>query len=238
MTARIPRNTALLTAIVLALLLAVGCTKPGDSNTDFSDLTPEQALQQAHDAVQSADSFKFALSHASGTTQLQGGLELQRASGEVRRPGDMNLTAEANFGRAFVRIDAVVIGADTWMTNPITGDWAKIPPDDSPFGFLDPIQVIANLIDGVDNPSFAEAPGTGGDIKVSGNMPSASFEPLVGTVANTNVNVTLVIDADTFYLTKATVRGVLQDGDNESAERVIDLSGYGENFDISPPKLG
>lgn len=230
-------RTAVLVAVTAVSSLVVGGCTGGENGAteDLSDLTPLQALDRARDAVASSDGFRFTLSHISGATKLSGGLVLQRASGFVMRPGDMKLTAEANFGRAFVRTDAIVIGTSSWMTNPLTGTWAVVPPEDSPFGFFDPVRVAANIIEQVDNPVFSETAGTGGSVKIEGTIPSSAFQPLVGVVADTVVDVKLVLDAKTFHLLEARVRGVLQDGDAESAERLIELSGYDEDFQISPP---
>ena len=215
---------------------AFGCAdSQEDERGDLSELTPDQALARAREAVDAADGFDFVLSHVSGTTHLAGGLELQRAEGSVKRPGDMKLSAEANFGRAFVRTDAVVIGTDTWMTNPLTGNWGKIPPEESPFGFLDPLRVVSNIIENVANPTFVGEPGADGSVLIAGQIDAAAFEPLVGAVADTVVDVTLELDAVTFHLVRARIRGVLQVDDLASAERVIDLSGYDSEVRISPP---
>lgn len=235
MTARIPKHLLSTGIAALLLVAVVACSTAQSTGPDLSSLSAQEAVAQGAAAIEAANSFDFELSHVSGSTLLAGNLDLQRAEGTVKRPGDMSLTAEANFGRAFVRTEAVIIGTETWMTNPLTGTWASVPPEESPFGFFDPLKVVADILENVIEPEFDGEPGVDNTVRVTGRLQAAVFEPLVGTVSDTLVDVTLVFDASTMRLEKATVSGAMQPSDADSAERVIELSNYDGEVDISPP---
>jgi hypothetical protein len=183
--------------------------------------------------------FKFELTHPSGTTELPGGLFLTRADGAVLSANRLQVNAEANFGRVFIRVRAVVIDGETYMTNFLTGSWGKVDAANSPFAFLDPVGLVASLLGEVTGPSFESARPGGGDYVVLGRISAVPLAQLVGTVDETKtVSVRLTIDAQTFLLEEVAVDGPLQAGDGEGASRLIRLSGFDSEITIEPPVLG
>lgn len=216
-------------------MFAVACSS---SSASDEDLPPaDEVLSNARTAIAEVDQFEFELTHPRGKTALDGGLELRRAEGTVISPSRLSVSAEADLGRLFVKVDAVVIGGETWMTNPVTGNWSSIPPDDSPFSFLDPIRLVSNILAQTTDPVYPEDGGRDGDrIRLEGKAPSEAFQPLVGTVLPGEVlEVAMTIDAGTFLLTSATLRGRLQSEDESDATRLITLSGFDSELTIEPP---
>ncbi len=183
-----------------------------------------------------AQSFKFELTHPAGATALPGGLFLTRAEGAALAPDRLSLRAEANLGRVFVKVDAVVIGADTYMTNFLTGAWAKVPAADSPFAFLDVPGLVSSLLGEVVSPTIAAESQAGADIVVTGQLPARPLAALVGTVDESKTaNVRLTLDKETFRLKEVLIEGPIQQGEGENASRLIKFSGYGETTSIVPP---
>jgi hypothetical protein len=182
--------------------------------------------------------FQFELTHPSGTTTLAGGLQLRKASGTVIAPDDsMSLDAQADLGRIFVRVQAIVIGEKTWMTNPLTGNWSSIDPQDSPFIFLDPVGLVANVLGQTTDASYAESGSAdAGQLVINGKVSAGALEPLVGTVIRAaTLDTTLVIDAQTLMLKSARLSGKLQPNDDETFVRLITFSGFDADLIILPP---
>jgi len=180
-------------------------------------------------------SFRFELTHDSGFTALSGGLELTRAGGVVTQNG-LDLEAEAKIGRAFVRVEAVVIDDQTWMTNPLTGAWSEIPPEDSPFSFLDPVKLVADILGDTQDAVFPENPRANGDITITGRIKATALAALVGVVDPDAVPaVTLTLSSDTYLLKKIVIVGVTQPEDDENTTRVISLSEFDNPVSLKPP---
>ena len=238
----VPMNRFFKLLRVMLLTLCVVLTAVACSGDDTGAATPDRpaaavALEQARSAMADIPQFKFELTHPTGKTTLQGGLGLRKASGTVIAPDKMSLDAEADLGRVFVRIQAVVIDGQTWMTNPLTGNWSSIPLQDSPFSFLDPVGLVANVLDQTSEPSYADSGfSNAGQLVINGKLPAKALAPLVGTVIGDAVlDATLVIDANTFLLQSARLSGKLQLDDDETFVRLISFSGFDAELSIEPP---
>ncbi|MDP6667029.1 MAG: LppX_LprAFG lipoprotein [Dehalococcoidia bacterium] len=226
--------------LVIAIIIAVvaGCSnKPDEPESTPAPpiITAAEAVVRSRDAMANLSSFKFELTHDSGSTALSGGLELSQAGGTVLQDG-LDLEAEATIGRAFVRIEAVVIDNRTWMTNPLTGTWAEIPPEDSPFSFLDPVKLVADILGETQDASYPEDRPPSGVSTVEGRIPATTLAALVGIVDPDAIpDVTLTLDADSYLLKKIVIRGVAQAEDDASTTRVITLSGFDDPVVLEPP---
>lgn len=225
----------LLLAVFAAAIAACSSNAPTDPTVELP--AAQVTLDNALAAMASAPQFQFELSHPKGTTSLPGGLALRRAEGAVITPGRLKVAAEANLGRIFVKVDAVVIEGKTWMTNPLTRNWGVIAPEDSPFSFLDPVKLVTNVLDQTTEPAYPASGGLSGDrIMLNGKVPSEALRPLVGTVIPGAVlDVSLVIDAETFLLYSALLKGRLQPDDETDYVRQITFSGFEADLVIEPP---
>ena len=224
--------------LVLLILLLVACSNSEAVSvpTTAPKLTASEVVELSKTSMENIDSFSFQLTHDSGHTTLSGALQLSRAGGFVETDG-LDLEAEANIGRLFVKVEAVVIGRQTWMTNPITGVWSEIAPEDSPFAFLDPVKLVADILGDTQQASYAiDDQITNGDIKILGKIPAKSLAALVGYVRPDEIpNVLLTIDSSSNLLKKIIISGVVQSEDELGTIRVITLSDFDEPSNIEPP---
>ena len=223
----------------MTVAVAVGCSKtPGpepESVPAEPTATAPEAVAKSRNAMADLVSFGFELTHDSGFTALSGGLELTRAGGVVTQNG-LDLEAEAKIGRAFVRVEAVVIDDRTWMTNPLIGAWSEIPPEDSPFSFLDPVKLVADILGDTRDAVFSENPVANGDLTINGRIPATTLAALVGVVDPDAVPaVTLTISAETYLLKKIVIVGVTQPDDDVDTTRVISLSEFDNPVSLRPP---
>jgi len=219
---------------LLAVIAACSSSEPTPVPVQ-PEITAAEAVELSKIAMSELESFRFNLMHESGHTTLSSALELTVAGGIVTSNG-LDLKAEANIGRAFVRVEAIVIDEQTWMTNPLTGVWSEIPPEDSPFSFLDPVKLVADILGETQHPVYPDDSATNGDIKVSGQIPAPTLAALVGTVDPDAIpGVVLTFDPDDFLLKKIVISGIVQPEDEETYVRVITLSEFDKPVSLEPP---
>ena len=225
-------------AAVLLLLVVIfaGCSSDEPPLVPVATpVTAAEAVDLSRAAMSALESFSFQLTHESGHTTLSGSLQLTRAGGLVATNG-LDLEAEANIGRAFVRVEAVVIGEQTWMTNPLTGVWSEIAPEDSPFSFLDPVKLVADILGDTEQATYRTGGDSGSDLIVAGTIPAESLAALVGSVdANAVPNVVLTLDPSNKRLKKIVISGLVQPEDESDTIRVITLSEFDEPVSLEPP---
>ncbi len=226
----------LLFAAALLATALFGCSKSEPTPVPPTpQATAAEMVELSRTAMAGLDSFSFELTHDSGHTTLSGALDLIRAGGLVATNG-LDLEAEANIGRAFVRVEAVVIGEQTWMTNPLTGVWSEIAPEDSPFSFLDPVRLVADILGDTQQPIYPASGPSNGEVVISGHIPAQSLAALVGSVEpNAIPNVVLTLGFSNNLLKKIVISGVVQPGDEPDYIRVITLSKFNNQTSLKPP---
>jgi hypothetical protein len=213
-------------ALALAAALLAACSSGGPADDTCQSAPAEKAVSDSSAAMARVERFRFKLTHDTGSTAVGGGLTDR-----------LQLKAEADFGRVFVKVEAIVIEGQTWMTNPLTGNWSELAPEDSPFGFLDPPTFVANILgEVVDVCYFESDQSKSGPIVVQGKAASEQFATLVGVVEpGSTLDVTMWLDRDTDTLVKTRITGKLQPEDDESYVRVIELSDFDASIAIEPP---
>ena len=224
------------TAAALFFLIALSCSnQTAVEEPTVSRITPANAVNSSHKAMQELNNFEFELTHREGFTTLAGSLEMTKAGGIVTSNG-FDLVAEARIGRAFVRIEAIVIDDKTWMTNPLTGTWSQIAPEDSPFSFLDPIKLVADILGETQNASYAESEQMNGELIVVGQIPATTLAALVGEVQReATPKISLTLDAESYLLKKIVITGITQPRDESNTIRVITLSNFNTKVLLQPP---
>jgi hypothetical protein len=226
----------LFVAGLLAAVLLSGCSnnEPPPTPT-IIPITGSEFIARSQTAMGNLKSFKFKLAHDSGFTTLSGTLQLTTASGTVA-PNGLDLEAEAKIGRAFVRTKAIVIGERTWMTNIFTGAWSEIPPEDSPFSFLDPVKMVADILGDTQTPGFVLASEPTGEVTIIGQITGPTLAPLVDIVDPDAVpSVEMIFDPESYILKKIIISGVVQPEDEPDTIRVITLSEFDEQVSLEPP---
>lgn len=243
------RLAASFAALVFALvaICLIGCaTAPDPTPTQVPTATPipsptpipitaDEVVANAVKALTDAGSVWFLLEHENGFTEALGGLQLQRVEGEINEIG-MNVTAEANLGRIYIEVDAVLIGRDTWLTNPLTGEWEPLPSEENPIGFIQPIAAVKDVLQGLSDPQFIDNPAPGLDFLVTSPVRGEVLKSLLGDILPEAVGIgEVTIDHETFQMKSARITGALQVLDNDNTVRIIEMSRYGEEFVIEPP---
>ncbi len=198
-------------------------------------LEPDEVKANAIDALVDAGSIWFLLEHENGFTEALGGLELTRVEGAITETG-MSITAEANLGRIYIEVDAILIGTSTWLTNPLTGEWELLPNEENPIGFLQPIAAVRGVLEGLTSAKFIEPPESGADYLLTSPLKAEALKSLLGEIIPDGIGVAeVVIDHESFEMKSARITGALQIRDSDSTVRILEMSRYGENFVIEQP---
>ena len=247
------RFAALLSPLIvgLAVLFLVGCSsEPDPTSTPVqlatstpaptptptpTPLNPNEVVSNAVTALTEAGSVWFVLDHENGFTEALGGLELTRVEGGITESG-MSITAEANLGRIYIEVDAVLIGPDTWLTNPLTGEWEPLPNEENPIGFIQPIAAVRDVLEGLSDPQYIEQPRPGQDYLITSPIQATVLKSLLGDIKTDAGGIgEVTIDHETFEMASARITGALQVKDTDETVRIIEMSRYGEDFIIEPP---
>ena len=233
--------------LILCAVSMIGCSSapiptatPVPTSTPIPTPTPipiaaDEVVANAITALSNAGSVWFLLEHENGFTEALGGLQLQRVEGAINEVG-MSITAEANLGRIYIEVDAVLIGLDTWLTNPLTGEWEPLPNEENPIGFIQPIAAVKDVLGGLSDPQFLEKPAPGEDFLVTSPLQAEVMKSLLGDIKPDAVGVgEVLIDDQTFEMKSARITGALQVLDTDETVRILEMSRYGEEFIIEPP---
>jgi hypothetical protein len=115
--------------------------------------------------------------------------------------------------------------------------WSEIAPEDSPFAFLDPVKLVADILGDTQQAVYpANDQSSSGDTEISGLIPAKSLASLVGSVdPDATPNVLLTIDSTSNLLKKIVIFGVVQAEDEPGTMRVITLSKFDEPSTLEPP---
>ena len=160
---------------------------------------------------------------------------MTKAGGIVTSNG-FDLNSEAKIGRAFVRVEAIVINDKTWMTNPLTGMWSQVAPEDSPFSFLDPVKLVADILGETQHARYEENEQVSNELIVLGQIPAITLTAIVGEVQREAMpDVSLTLDAQSYLLKKIVITGIAQPEDESNTIRVITLSNFNATVSLQPP---
>ncbi len=236
-------------ALMLVSMIVVACSSEPDPTptlvpTEIVEptatptpvpLKPDEVLQKANEALAAAGGVWFVLNHENGFTEALGGLELQHVEGAITETG-MSIQTEANLGRIYIEVDAILIGTSTWLTNPLTGEWELLPEEENPIGFLQPIAAVQGVLKGLTQAEFIVPPEPGEDYQLTSPLKAEALKSLLGDTIPGSVGIAeVVIDHLSFAMKSARIAGALQTRDTDQTVRILEMSRYGEEFTIEPP---
>ncbi len=107
------------------VLLVTACAAPPPAPP------PDQMIAQATQKFLRVQSLHFVVEFSGAPTYLDTArtLALRRVEGDIQRPDRMRANLKAALPGAYVLMQAIGIGADQFATNPLNGQWQKIPTE-------------------------------------------------------------------------------------------------------------
>lgn len=225
----------------LACLCAVLLACSGGDDAEPTVTPAEDAatlLIRSAAAVQDAEYFHFRLTHQNGTTPLPLGLKLKTAEGDFQVPGRLQADVDAEGpGGINVSVEVKSIDDQAWITNPFTRRWQRLPGSGLS-DLADPGVLITTLLPKVIDPQLAGESQVGGarTVKVEGTIDSGELRSALGFArAGHEVKVEAWIGVEDDYPRRVRLSGRLVSDEREDVQRQIDLSRFGERFEITPP---
>lgn len=232
-----------LTLLIAFALVFMACgTSPADPTPEPTSTPlppdPKEVLERAGRAMGSLNTFNFRLYHDVGSLEILQGLLIDRVSGKVVNPDRLSMEFVGSFGGGYsIKSEVITVGDQTYMTNPLTGNWEASDASISPVGFFSPTQGIGEMLSLTQDASFIDAGSEEGTYRIRGALPTTALSPLVGTtLTDRTVDIELKIDSGTDHLLEVRFKGAVTPSDVEDAERVIILSFFNENVVIEPPE--
>ena len=243
----------LLTMFAFTLVVIAGCSESPSSPTETTVVPPptstpvptptpinvEDILRRSGEAMSRLDTFHFRLEHNDeGSTPFSDTLDVTEAEGDVVSPDSISIDFSGRFGGRFaMRASLITIGSDSYMTNPLSGNWEEVPAEVSPLGFFDPQEGIGAMMTGLRNPTLTSKEGS--EFRIEGDLEVQALRPLLGAVVQDGiVRVEVTLDSDTLYLKKAVIEGRATAEEPDGVIRTITLSQYNESISITAPDTG
>ena len=170
---------------------------------------PKEILERSGRVMASLNTFNFRMYHDVGNLEILEGLLIEKVSGKIVNPDRLSMEFSGSFGGGFaIKSEVITVGDQTYMTNPLTGNWEASDASISPVGFFSPTRGIAEMMASLVGP----------------------------TLTGRTVDLELTIDTTTDYLLEVRFTGAVTPSDIEDAERVIVLSFFNEEVVIEPPE--
>ena len=113
-----------MTAMAVALVALTAACSSTEVTTTTAPPTAAELLEISVDTVQ----FRIARGGEPVYIDTQGFLEFVSATGRFAAPGAAEALVTVSALGLSTEVGAVVIEGDTWLTNPITGNWEPTPP--------------------------------------------------------------------------------------------------------------
>jgi hypothetical protein len=232
---RRPNPARLAALVVVAAALACNNAGPGSGG----ELTPQQTLGRAADRMSELQSFSFVMEHENGFTTIvtpMAQMPMERAEGAVSGGDRLRADVRARMGPLAANISLVILPTGSWMTNPLTQQWA--PAALGMDQFFDPVTGIPGLIRDLKDPSYGPVePVAGTNTQVvqatieSGQL--ASLAP--AATPGRTLQVKLWVGTDDPVVHRIDILGQLEDTDRPEVVRRLLLSNFNGNVVIEAP---
>ena len=234
---RISPVPALLSVLLLALTLSA-CSQQPTAAPSPTPADPRAELRRTVERLLALESVSFILDQTVGSTVLTPGIEMNRAYGSVAVPGKFEVTIEAQAANLYVELGMSSIDGASYMTNPLTGQWAQVPAESIPINLLDLGSTLAGIVEAVQSPELL-GETTLEDLDVYHIRGSILSEDLLELVPNAGrghpVTLEMWMEQADGTLRRATISGRVTDDDVPGALRVLTLDGVNQPITIEPP---
>lgn len=216
-------------------LLAVCLALAACGSSSATDATT--ILRRAATRFVATQSFHFALtaSHLGATDPLP----ITAATGDVQRPDKLKADATANIAGFAVATKLVIIGADEWLSNPLTGQFEKTHGYDDLLAIFDATKGVGAILAHLSKPTapVSSTSTNGACWKIGGMVSAADLAAVVGGGDTTSqaVPVTVCIGKSDDELYSATITGAVLASDTKQTTRTFVLSAFDQPVMVQPP---
>jgi len=232
--------------LVLFFSLLIACqSEPTPVATPTPELEPLEIARRAAEAMLSVDSLHFTIERQGAlayidTDQL---LAFKRAEGDFGLPDRMRAIVRVITAITPIDIGMVVLGDDQFATDPITGEWGRLPPEWGQFSLLtlfDPEWGLQGLLKaGIVDLTLAgnEEIEEQRHYRLTGRASGERMNAMtLGFIGRGDVELEVWIGMDDFYVRR--LRIVDPETDlNDPTTWKMEFSQLGEPIDIQAPPI-
>jgi hypothetical protein len=228
----------LLIPLLCLLALLPGCSKDKDDAPTDTSTDPQALLTLSLEKFEEAGTFHFRLTHENGTTPLPLNLQLVSAEGDFEIPGKLAADVRARAaGSLNVSVKVIAIDNQTWITNPFTRDWQRLPGA-SLRDLADPGTLVSSILPNLTGATVNEGGKVDGvdTYRVDGTLDSGELREALGFArAGHSVGVEVWIGVEDSLPRRIRLSGRLVSDEDEHVVRQVDLTRFGEPVQINPP---
>ena len=203
-----------------------------------AELTAEEIIGKASDALKSVRSAHFSLVATGGTMIIGGGLPAKTIEGDVLQPDRLKGMATSAFGNVTVQIAFVIVGSNEYVTNPITKQWQEVPGNATAPNLLDPRQGAGALLkQATELKKLPDESLAGTDCyHLSGKLNGTLIAGLIGSKGlNSPLASEVWIGKSDFLVRQLKLVGPITSEEPPAIQRVLALSEFNESVTIEPP---
>lgn len=215
--------------IALALIVAA-C-----GGSSAAQLPLDEALATAGRQFDALNSVRFSITVDGVPAYFDddGTLAATSADGQYSAPGSFQAVVDVTAFGLSTQLGAISVGADRWITNPVSGDWALLPfgTGFDPLVLFDPDEGVGSTVRRLD----ATLIDFGDRYHIQGEVGGPTVKVLTaGLVAEGELDVDLFIDADSLQIVELAFD---VEGTDGVSEWTIEFSEFDKPVTIEPPEL-
>lgn len=221
----------------------LGTACGGDAEPE-GDPLPEDAtaiLYASSEAMSDVTSVRFDLRRSGADVYIDQfeSIAVDKIKGRFSAPGGADAVLSVTVdGSLKTDLGAVALGGEVWLSNPVTGKFEVLDTgyDIDPATFFDPEHGWGPLMHMLTDVSLVGVEDRGGKrYHVRGVGPAAQMEIITaGLVRDQDVTIDFWLKRDTALVTAAEFSTVFK---GKTTDWVIELSDYGDDFEIKMPEL-
>ena len=221
----------------------IGAACGGDAEPEGEPLPAEVTaiLDASSAAMAKVTSVRFDLRRSGADVYIDQfeSLALDKIKGRFSAPGKADAVLSVTVdGSLKTELGAVALGGQVWLSNPVTGKFEVLDTgyDIDPATFFDPQHGWGPLMGTLTEVVLVGVEDRGGKrYHVRGVGPAAQMEIITaGLVRDQDVAIDFWLKRDTALVTAAEFSTVFG---GKTTDWVIELSGYGDKFDIKMPEV-
>lgn len=241
---------SLLCAALLCLasaLLFAGCGWPWQHRTTVTQTTlgPKPTTQQLLTALQknfrTVTSFHVVMQVENAGTPSANRIQIRSADGDVIMPDKVSANANIILSGQAVAVKLISVGANQYVTDPITGQWRVIKGVLDPRTLTNPDTGLLSLVNKLQNVSQPADDSVNGTPcwRVTGQLDAKNLAFLTGggAPAGTMLQTSACVGKADGLPYEVKVIGMAAAGDTSNTTYSFQLSNYNENISIVAPQI-
>jgi lipoprotein LprG len=234
------RKVVLLVLPALALFLFACQSKPGPVITSTPTITPLEIVSRSADAMLSVESLHFNIERDGALAYIDSGnlLAFKRAQGDFQSPDRMRAVVRVITAFTPVDIGMVALGDEQYTTDPITGEWGRLPPEWGQLNLVvifDPETGIQQLLkDGVIDLELVGTEEIDGRLyyRISGQASGERmYDMTLGFIGQGDVELDIWVDAEDYYVRRLHVTDPVTDPENPTTW-TLEFSNFGQAVEV------